>query len=267
MKWFNTVFVMLVLVVFSSIPVAAQPMEIHSKHWLYGYPMGTPVTNDLIIRDSYALSSNDTTKLADWVAYRLTPQEVMGKLDLNRVWRADPWLGEDETLEPGSSKDDYKDASKEPLAFDRGHLAPLGSFKGSRSASEVNYYSNIAPQAKNLNRGPWLKLEEAVRRHVKKGNTVWVLTGPLYESEMDPLPKADEDHKVPSGFWKVVMALEAGELRVASFIMPQIADRGAKLGSFKVPVNEVESRSGIRLFILLEDQNKLSSINIDWLMK
>lgn len=247
--------------------VCAEPMEIHSKHWLYGYPLGTPVTNDLIIRDSYALSSNDTTKLADWVAYRLTPQEVMGQLDLNRIWRADPWLEAEETLEAGSSTDDYKDASKEPLAFDRGHLAPLGSFKGSRGASEVNYYSNIAPQAKNLNRGPWLKLEEAVRRYVKKGNTVWVLTGPLYESEMDPLPKADEDHKVPSGFWKVVMALEAGEWKVAAFIMPQTAERRAKLEGVIVTLGDVETRSGFDLRVgHLVDGNSAAA-KTGWLLK
>jgi len=257
----------ILLLSFYSTSVAAEPMEIHSKHWLYGYPVGTPVTNDLIIRDSYALSSNDTTKLADWVAYRLTPQEVMGKLDLNRVWRADPWLGEGETLEAGSSTDDYKDASKEPLAFDRGHLAPLGSFKGSRSASEVNYYSNIAPQAKNLNRGPWLKLEEAVRQYVKKGNTVWVLTGPLYESQMDPLPKTDEDHRVPSGFWKVVMALEAGDRKVAAFIMPQTAERRAKLEGFIVTLGDVETRSGFDLRVGHLVDGITAAAKTGWLLK
>ncbi len=75
-------------------------IEIHSNHWIHGVPLGTPVTNDLIIRDSYALSSNDQTKFADWVAYRLSPREVAGTVDLDRDWRADPFLNEAETLEP-----------------------------------------------------------------------------------------------------------------------------------------------------------------------
>ena len=54
---------------------AAQPMEIYCKHFFYGYPLGTPGTNDLIIRDIYALSNNDRTKFADWVAFRLTVNE------------------------------------------------------------------------------------------------------------------------------------------------------------------------------------------------
>ena len=37
------------------------------------HPTGAPTSNDLIIRDTYALSNNDARKFADWVAYRLTP--------------------------------------------------------------------------------------------------------------------------------------------------------------------------------------------------
>ncbi len=36
-------------------------LEIHSKHWVGGYPWGTPKTSDLVIYDLYALSNNDKT--------------------------------------------------------------------------------------------------------------------------------------------------------------------------------------------------------------
>ncbi len=74
-----------------TITVQAIPLEIHTKHWLFGYPLGTPATNDLIIRDIYALSSNDTTKFADWVAYRLDRETVEGDVETRRRWKADPW--------------------------------------------------------------------------------------------------------------------------------------------------------------------------------
>ncbi len=118
-------------------PLTAQVPEIQSKHFLFGYPTGTDPTNDLIIRDLYALSSNDQTKFADWVAYRLTPAEVMGSLDLFRNFRNDPFLEPNETLEADpASQDDYRGASA-AVGYDRGHLAPLASFKGSRHASQV----------------------------------------------------------------------------------------------------------------------------------
>lgn len=103
----------------------------------------TPSTNDLIIRDIYALSNNDSTKFADWVAYRLTMREVDGDLTIEHIWKADPWLEDRETLEP-SLPDDYEKANRR-IKTDRGHLAPLASFKGTIYAAHTNYLSNITP--------------------------------------------------------------------------------------------------------------------------
>ena len=167
--------ILVLLLILTYVTVAqTQPQEIHCKHFFKGYPSGAPASNDLIIRDTYALSNNDTTKFADWVAYRLTMHEVDGELDLARDWKKDPWLDSAETLEP----EDYDSAAK-ALDIDRGHLAPLGSFVGSRFASQTDFLSNITPQNKSLNRGVWKKLEDKVRDIVKRGKTVYVMTGTL----------------------------------------------------------------------------------------
>lgn len=124
----------------------AQPVpEIHCKHFYFGYPLGAPATNDLIIRDIYALSSNDSTKLADWVAYQLDAETVFGDANTSRNWKSDPWLDETETLEP----EDYEQAH-DVLGTDRGHQAPLASFKGTAKWRETNYLSNITPQKSDL---------------------------------------------------------------------------------------------------------------------
>lgn len=245
-----------------------RPMEIRSKHWLYGQPVGTPRTNDLVIRDIYALSSNDETKFADWVAYQLTPHEVMGTLDLEREWRADPWLDDEETLEPRpNAGDDYRGASG--LGYDRGHLAPLGSFKGSRFASQANFLSNITPQKSALNQGPWRILEERVRALVEKGNTVWVITGPIYEDEMPPLPNADETHTVPSGYWKIVAIEPGNELRVAALVMMQDTPRDSPLENHVERVRAVENRTRLDFFSELPDaqENELeNATDAGWLI-
>ncbi|MCB9185935.1 MAG: DNA/RNA non-specific endonuclease [Flavobacteriales bacterium] len=225
--------------------------EIHCKHFFKGYPFGTPASNDLIIRDIYAMSNNDETKFADWVAYRLTMHEVEGDLEVERNWRADPWLADEETLEP--SPDDYKDASGK-LDVDRGHQAPLASFKGSRYASQSNLLSNITPQKKELNQGPWKNLEEDVRNLVRTGKTVHVMTGPLYGRTMEPLPNADENHKVPSGYWKVViMITDTDSFEHAAFIMDQNSGRKDKVLSKVVTIDEVEKQSGLDLLWELPD--------------
>jgi len=244
--------------------------EIHCKHFFKGYPFGTPATNDLIIRDVYALSNNDDTKFADWVAYRLTMHEVDGELEVYRKWKADPWLAEEETLEPTpQSQDDYKNAN-DVLGTERGHQAPLASFKGSRYASQTNYLSNITPQRSAMNKGPWKSLETDVRKLVMKGQTVYVMTGPLYESAMPSLPEANEDHRIPSGYWKVVILVTGEEtFEHAAFIVGQETTSDDELIDMKVTIDEVEERTELDLLWELADEEENlieADINEDWIL-
>lgn len=238
--------------------------EIHCKHFFNGYPFGTPATNDLIIRDLYALSSNDDTKFADWVAYRLTLHEVDGALDLGRNWKTEEWLDESETLEAA----DYNGAST-AHDYDRGHQAPLGSFKNSVYAAQTNLLSNITPQRANLNRGPWLKLENAIRALVQQHRLAYVMTGPLYERAMPLLPKANEKHIVPSGYWKVVIVpTGTNTFEHAAFIMDQDSGRKDALKNKVVTIDEVERRSGLDLLWELKDNLEAtveSDENITWI--
>ncbi len=239
-----------------SLPAATQGdtfprLEIHSKHFLYGYPLGAPAYSDLIIRDIYALSANDSTRMADWVAYRLERWMLEGNRRLNRVWRPDPWLEEDERLEP----EDYRGASRE-LRMDRGHLAPLASFKGTRNWEESNYLSNIAPQKDALNRGPWRMLEEAERDLLQYTEPIYVMAGPLYEHPMPPLPGADEPHRVPSGFWKIILMPRKplpDSLLAFAFIFDQNTRRDEHFLDHLVSINEVEQRTGLDFLPELPD--------------
>lgn len=223
--------------------------EIHCKHFFYGYPLGTPSTNDLIIRDNYALSSNDSTKFADWVAYRLEKKYLEGKAP-DRVWKADPWLDENETLEPN----DYTNASK-ILNFDRGHMAPLASFRASDAASETNYLSNITPQHSNLNRGPWKILEEMERKLLETYDIAYVMTGPLYEKQMPKLPKADENHTVPSGYWKIVIIpMTPQKFDAVAFIFNQDVDYSDKVIDHLTSIDDIENRTKLDFLWQLDDK-------------
>lgn len=269
----NRIFPLILVVCLLVLPLSlalaqpgAAPARIYCKHFIFGYPLGAPATNPMVIRDLYALSMNGQTKLADWVCYHLTPHETQGTLDLKREWHNDPWLHNDENLiaEP-KKKDEYIDA-KELLQYDRGHMAPLASFKGSRYACQVNFYSNIMPQKADLNEGPWVKLEDKVRGLVSKYGYVWGMSGPLYEKDMPPLPKTAKAHKVPSGFWMIVAAADKEnpspqDLKVAAFILDQ--DTPGKYNPEKglVSVDEVENRSKLNFFWELSplDQSSLES--------
>ncbi len=129
-----------ILVLCNLLASPAFAQEIHIAHCLKGCPTGTPTTNDLIIREVYVLSSNDTTKFADWVAYRVTADTI--GTGSGRNFRADPFLDDDETLETY----DYDGAAGPPLNADIGHFAPLVMFKGTPYADLTNFMSNVSPQ-------------------------------------------------------------------------------------------------------------------------
>ncbi len=195
----------------------------------------------MVVRASHTLSNNAATKFADWVAYDVVPAGI-GKSQ-RRVWRPDPMLPPDETLEPA----DYKGAHK-ALKTDRGHQAPLASFSGAPGWKATNTLSNITPQKSALNQGPWKRLEGAVRKLAKsRAGHVHVVTGPLYERDMPLLPQADEAHRVPSGYWKIISLLRGGELEVAGFVLDQETPRKADFcdKAYTVPVAEIASRSGL----------------------
>ena len=232
-------------------PAPADAQEVHNFHCAFGCPTGTPASNDLIVRYSYTLSSNDQTKFADWVAYVVT-RDTIGPSQ-SRTWKADPFLDDSETLEP----EDYKDAYM-MLETDRGHQVPLASFSSTQYWEETNFLSNITPQKSDLNRGPWQRLEAAVRRLALEAdvNAVYVITGPLYERSMPPLPRADEAHQIPSGYWKVVTTVSDSEVRTAAFVFDQGTPRLADHCEFQVPLEEVEGRSGLDVFPRLSEQEQ-----------
>ncbi len=229
-----------------AVPAAA--LEVYCFHLPYGVPAGTADTNILIVREIYALSANPTTKFADWVAYRLDSATVNGEARTSRVWAADPWLPDTATLEP----DDYRDANAK-LGTDRGHQAPLGSFKGTTQWRTTNYLSNITPQRAPLNQGAWAALEEQ-ERALARATTIYVITGPLYEEAMPPLPTADEPHVVPSGYWKIITTTDSsGAPGCLAFCFPQSTPRNAAFVDYRCSVDEIETRSGLDFFPALDD--------------
>lgn len=190
----------------------------------------SPVANDLEFTHIYALSNNPVTKFADWVAYEVNP--VNYGVSPGRNWKSDPLLDNDETLE----ESDYKGANRSALEADRGHQAPLASFAGSRYWYEANYLSNITPQDKDLNQGPWKELEDAVRAAASYEHPLYVITGPLYNKPMESLPGADESHQVPSGYFKIVYD-QSGSV---SFMMNQSSNRKDSYCSTRGTVADIQ---------------------------
>ncbi|GAB2195866.1 DNA/RNA non-specific endonuclease [Sessilibacter sp. MAH4] len=231
------------LLVLSFFLASTEVFAVNSQHCPGSCPSGTPSSNFVVFRDPYTLSNNATTKFADWVAYRITPSTIQG--GRSRNFRADPILFPSRTLEPN----DYDGAAVQ-IGTDRGHQAPLASLGAFSNFEVLNYLSNVTPQAAGLNQGPWNILEDRVRRLVQTGgfSEVFVLTGPLYEFFFASLPNADESHRIPSGYWKVLYTNVNGNIQTAAFIMEQTTPRSANFCFQQVTIDEVEFRSRLNLF-------------------
>jgi len=220
--------------------------DILSVHCPLGCP-SSPEGNDLVFAHVYALSNDPKTKFADWVAYEVTPRNFGASPGRN--WASDPLLDESETLEKG----DYKGASA-ALDIDRGHQAPLASFAGSPYWYELNYLSNITPQSKSLNQGAWKELEEAVRDAARFRDSMFVITGPIYDGSSHTMPKADEEHRLPNKYFKIVSDQKGNSV---AFIMTQGEDRNLDYCSRVATVSKVEERVEFSLPTSLRDSELL----------
>jgi len=152
--------------------------------------------------------------------------------------------------------------------YDRGHMAPnfaMGSRFGAEGAKSTFVMSNVCPQYHELNDGQWGDLEEwiagrkppnataenFIRGWADEFGEVWVVVGPLFEDDCDPL---EAGIPVPSGFFCIVVDEEEdGEVRALAFIMPHEDRRVGELEGFLVSVDEVEERAGLDFFHLLPD--------------
>ena len=244
---------------FYSQPKQIQNTKIYSKHWFGSLPISKNNKNLLLIHNIFVISFDTKKRLPVWTAYHLSPAIVWGNLKAERKYVMDPLLPSALSL----SYKDYKGAShcdNKSTGYDKGHLAPLGSFKASSHAYQAQYLSNIVPQTKILNQGPWRKLEEQVRQFIKKGNEVRILTGPLYGKEglnkIPPCWKAAQGklQEIPHSYWKIIAFQNKSKIKTCSFLMPQkIKNKKDHPKKYAVNLKQIEKRTGGSL---LKDTNK-----------
>lgn len=243
----------LLLIFFTSTAISST----FSRHWFGEIPTTLNKTSktsktSLLIHDLFIISFDNNKKFARWIAYQLSPGIMQGHIVAKRNYVPDSFLSKDVSL----SKRNYRGAAK--FGYQRGHLAPVGSFKNSRFIYQAQYLSNIAPQKKGLNQGPWHKLEQAIRAFVTQGNEIKILTGLLYgdtsygqayNSQARPLwPAVNGVIKIlPSGFWKIVFFKAKNQVQVCSFLMPQEIKSKKSLKKYVSSLAQLKKHTGLSL--------------------
>jgi len=143
--------------------------------------------------------------------------------------------------------------------YDVGHQVPANHFDGSSLAiRQTNFWTNLLPQTKSMNRGAWLQTEyliECIRDEVPL--EIW--GGPIWGNNFD------DDHffkshgvRTPTAFWKVVIRTD--NRRGIAWIIPNGDAPAGSLDEWIESISTVERVVG-RTF---KAANKTSRPSLSW---
>lgn len=209
--------------------------------------------NDTLVRyEAFDVHFNSERSIANCALYELVNNELYGTVERGNEFMADPGV------KGCPLPEDYAGSG-----FDRGHLVPAGDLKWNGTAMRQSFLmTNVGPMHKALNEGGWAKLEEKVREWTARDSALLVFTGPVVSDSDTTLLNGQV--KMPSAYYKVIMAPCVRPMRVIAFIYPN-GHSGGRLQQYAVSVDEVERRTGLDFFPTLppeEEQRLESPVNL-----
>lgn len=196
----------------------------------------------------FRISYNPRTRLANYVVYRLSGENLRAKVGKRKnKFMIDPLLKERSL--PWVDPKEYARSG-----YDKGHLAPAADFAWDQGANDMTFVmSNMAPQKPRLNQRAWKYLEDRVRRWACGEGEVTVITGPILGD--DELPPLKSGLEVPGRFFKTIID-ETPPRKAISFVYYQ-TDSKDVFRERIVPLKDLEHASGVRFARLLEDPRVL----------
>lgn len=192
--------------------------------------------------EGFFVNFNPENKTPNYVVWTLYGDETTGASSRsNKFWT-------DDDVDGCPSTKDYTKSG-----FDRGHMCPAGEQKWSDSAMHDSFVmTNICPQKHELNSGAWKTLEEKERLWACRDGVVVIVAGPIYDSDSYETI-GDNCVKVPSAFFKVILAPFAEPLRAIGFVYPNMRCPG-NMSNYATTVDDVERITGLDFFSELPDE-------------
>lgn len=194
----------------------------------------------------FTMSFNPNAHVPNWVAWELTAEETKGHLSRSKKFRTDY------RVDGCAEQSDYKNSG-----FDRGHMCPAGDMKWSEDAmSDCFLFTNMCPQAKELNSGAWKSLEEKSRVWAQRDSALIIVCGPVLSDYLTKSIGAT-GVIVPQRFFKVILAPYSDPPRAIGFIMNNGRVEGG-MQQAAVSVDEVERITGFDFFSALPDDIEIA---------
>ena len=228
----------------------------------FGDPTDWDSSDDFIIRrPEYTTSFSKARNTPNWVSYDLDGSQIGSGVDRCDCFTYDPALPSDYNH---ITTADYTGAGGfAGYGIDRGHLArSFDRTTGTLDNAYTYLFSNIIPQAADLNQGPWAQMENYLGHlATDSAKEVYIIAGPAGNIGT---VKGEGKIIIPEKVWKVavIMPLDKGladvhdyrDVRVIAVIAPNIAGvRNVDWTTWKTTVDAVEALTGYDLLSLLPD--------------
>ena len=166
-------------------------------------------------------------------------------------------------IPPGKQSSCFKPyPSVDGVTYDRGHQIPNADRNGvSGMQAQTYYWTNSTPQLAAFNQGIWQNLETAVRTVMQATDSVYVVTGPVYQTvggneTVRTFVNDTNDSKVlpiPNYYYKVILKVRRsdGQVTAASaigFWFSHEAHSGESYTAYAKSVDYIEEMTGFNFF-------------------
>jgi len=232
----------------------------------FGVPSDGDASDDILVqRSQYTASFSPTRGTPNWVSYDLEATHF-GPEDRCDCFTFDPALPP--SLTPYTTADYTGAGTFHGYGIDRGHLArSFDRTSGSLDNATTFYFTNIIPQAADLNQGPWAVMESYLGDLARLQNQeVYIIAG---VAGSKGTVKDEGRITIPASVWKVAVILPRDQglanihswqdLQVIAAIMPNDPGvRNVDWNTYRTTVDAVEALSGYDLLALLADQVEIA---------
>lgn len=228
----------------------------------FGEPADADPSDDFILRHrEFTSSYNQNRGTPNWVSYDLDAS-AFGPEDRCNCFTFDPALP---AAFPRYTTADYTGSGAiAGFGIDRGHLTrSFDRTSGTLDNAFTFYFSNVVPQASDMNQGPWADLESELGDLARFQNKeVYIITG--VAGNRGTL-KNEGKVVIPASTWKVavIMPRDDGlndivdyiDLQVIAVNMPnQPGIRNVPWQDFQTTVDAIEALTGYDLLARLPDK-------------
>ncbi|HEX9611223.1 MAG TPA: DNA/RNA non-specific endonuclease, partial [Gemmatimonadales bacterium] len=231
----------------------------YANHTAFGAPTDADPSDDVIVRRAqYTASWNGNRGTPNWVSYNLEATHF-GPEDRCDCFTFDPLLPP--AFVPYTTADYTGAGAAAGYGIDRGHLArSFDRTAGSLDNATTFYFTNIIPQAADLNQGPWAALETHLGDLARLQNReVYIIAGVAGSKGT-----VKNEHKIaiPESVWKVALILPRddgladvgsyADVELIAVIMPNDPGiQNVNWETYRTTVDAVEALSGYDLLALL----------------